>query len=45
MFERVKQSKSSPHITDEIKRNVKQRGNTGNFDFVITLNLATTANK
>ncbi len=25
-----------PHITDEIKRNVKQLGNTGNFDFVIT---------
>ncbi len=25
-----------PHITDEIKRNVKQLGKTGNFDFVIT---------
>lgn len=25
-----------PHITDEIKRNVKILGNTGNFDFVIT---------
>ena len=25
-----------PHITDEIKRNVKYLGNTGNFDFVIT---------
>ena len=25
-----------PHITDEIKRNIKQLGNTGNFDFVIT---------
>lgn len=25
-----------PHITDEIKRNVKKLGNTGNFDFVIT---------
>lgn len=25
-----------PHITDEIKRNVKQLGNTGRFDFVIT---------
>lgn len=25
-----------PHITDEIKRNVKHLGNTGNFDFVIT---------
>lgn len=25
-----------PHITDEIKRNVKMLGNTGNFDFVIT---------
>ena len=25
-----------PHITDEIKRNVKQLGNTGEFDFVIT---------
>lgn len=25
-----------PHITDEIKRNVKLLGNTGNFDFVIT---------
>ncbi|MDE7426549.1 MAG: CTP synthase [Muribaculaceae bacterium] len=25
-----------PHITDEIKRNVKFLGNTGNFDFVIT---------
>lgn len=25
-----------PHITDEIKRNVKALGNTGNFDFVIT---------
>ncbi len=25
-----------PHITDEIKRKVKQLGNTGNFDFVIT---------
>ncbi len=25
-----------PHITDEIKRNVKQLGNTGKFDFVIT---------
>jgi len=25
-----------PHITDEIKRNVKQLGNTGQFDFVIT---------
>lgn len=25
-----------PHITDEIKRNVKSLGNTGNFDFVIT---------
>ncbi len=25
-----------PHITDEIKRNVKQLGLTGNFDFVIT---------
>lgn len=24
-----------PHITDEIKRNVKKLGNTGNFDFVI----------
>ena len=27
---------SVPHITDEIKRNVKQLGNTGQFDFVIT---------
>ena len=25
-----------PHITDEIKRNVKMLGNTGDFDFVIT---------
>ena len=25
-----------PHITDEIKRNVKQLGNTGKYDFVIT---------
>ena len=25
-----------PHITDEIKRNVKYLGNTGKFDFVIT---------
>ena len=25
-----------PHITDEIKRNIKRLGNTGNFDFVIT---------
>ena len=25
-----------PHITDEIKRNVKQLGNNGEFDFVIT---------
>jgi len=25
-----------PHITDEIKRNVKALGNTGEFDFVIT---------
>ncbi len=25
-----------PHITDEIKRNVKLLGNTGNFDYVIT---------
>lgn len=25
-----------PHITDEIKRNVKKLGNTGQFDFVIT---------
>ena len=25
-----------PHITDEIKRNVKLLGNTGKFDFVIT---------
>ncbi len=25
-----------PHITDEIKRNVKKLGNTGNFDFIIT---------
>ncbi len=25
-----------PHITDEIKRNMKLLGNTGNFDFVIT---------
>ena len=25
-----------PHITDEIKRNVKFLGNTGNFDFIIT---------
>ncbi len=25
-----------PHITDEIKRNVKKLGNTGEFDFVIT---------
>lgn len=25
-----------PHITDEIKCNVKKLGNTGNFDFVIT---------
>ena len=25
-----------PHITDEIKRNVKALGNTGRFDFVIT---------
>jgi CTP synthase len=25
-----------PHITDEIKRNVKALGNTGKFDFVIT---------
>ena len=25
-----------PHVTDEIKRNVKALGNTGNFDFVIT---------
>lgn len=24
-----------PHITDEIKRNMKKLGNTGNFDFVI----------
>lgn len=25
-----------PHITDEIKRNIKQLGSTGKFDFVIT---------
>ncbi len=25
-----------PHITDEIKRNVKYLGNTGNYDFIIT---------
>lgn len=25
-----------PHITDEIKRNVKRLGNTGDFDFIIT---------
>lgn len=25
-----------PHITDEIKRNVKKLGNTGTFDFIIT---------
>ena len=25
-----------PHITDEIKRNIKKLGNTGDFDFVIT---------
>ncbi len=25
-----------PHVTDEIKRNVKLLGNTGNFDYVIT---------
>ena len=25
-----------PHITDEIKRNIKMLGNTGDFDFVIT---------
>ena len=25
-----------PHITDEIKRNIKLLGNTGNYDFVIT---------
>lgn len=25
-----------PHITDEIKRNVKMLGNTGNYDYVIT---------
>ena len=25
-----------PHITDEIKRNVKALGNTGNFDYIIT---------
>lgn len=25
-----------PHITDEIKRNIKQLGNQGDFDFVIT---------
>lgn len=25
-----------PHITDEIKRNIKSLGNTGNYDFVIT---------
>lgn len=25
-----------PHITDEIKRNVKLLGNTGNFDYIIT---------
>ena len=25
-----------PHVTDEIKRNIKQLGRTGNFDFVIT---------
>ncbi len=25
-----------PHITDEIKRNIKRLGNTGEFDFVIT---------
>lgn len=25
-----------PHITDEIKRNIKALGNTGNYDFVIT---------
>jgi len=25
-----------PHITDEIKRRVKQLGHTGNFDFIIT---------
>ncbi|MBO4955447.1 MAG: CTP synthase [Muribaculaceae bacterium] len=25
-----------PHITDEIKRNVKSLGNTGNYDFIIT---------
>ena len=28
--------KTVPHITDEIKRNVKLLGNTGNFDFIIT---------
>lgn len=25
-----------PHITDEIKRNIKALGNTGNFDYIIT---------
>ena len=25
-----------PHVTDEIKRNVKLLGNTGNFDYIIT---------
>lgn len=25
-----------PHITDEIKRNIKKLGNTGNYDFIIT---------
>lgn len=25
-----------PHVTDEIKRRIKQLGNTGNYDFVIT---------
>ncbi|MCM1347837.1 MAG: CTP synthase [Firmicutes bacterium] len=25
-----------PHITDEIKRNIKHLGNTGNYDFIIT---------
>lgn len=25
-----------PHITDEIKRNIKLLGNTGNYDFIIT---------
>ena len=29
-----------PHITDEIKRNVKLLGNTGNFDYIIKIGRA-----